>query len=88
MSHCYLYVSSSQWRNEAKCRWGRVWKITLPPKKTPKKTLKNTVIEDSSSGKKVVYKQIKHKPVLIKSNAVKQIYCKHVVDILQPALYS
>ena len=47
--------------------------------KTKQNTPKNTVIEYSLSGKKEVYKQIKHKPVLIKSNAVKQIYCKHVV---------
>ena len=40
---------------------------------------KNTVIQDSDSGKRVVYKQINLKPVLIKSNPVKQIYCIHVV---------
>ena len=51
----------------------------MPPPPKKKKKPKNTVIEDSLSGKKVVYKQIKHKPVLIKSNAVKLIYCKHVV---------
>ena len=52
------------------------WRTLPPPKKN---TPKNTVIEDSLSEKKVVYKQIKNKPVLIKSNAVKQMYCKHVV---------
>ena len=71
---------------------GACVKNDAPPKKKAKqKHTQITVIEDSLSGKKVVYKQIKHKPMLIKSNAVKQIYCKHVVytgDILQPAIYN
>ena len=70
---------------------GACVKNDAPPpkkKKAKQKHTQITVIEDSLSGKKVVYKQIKHKPMLIKSNAVKQIYYKHVVYILALSCYS
>ena len=58
----------------------------VPSVKNDDTPQKKTVIEDSVHGKKVVYKQIKHKPAHIKSNAVKQIYCIHVVSI--PRIYT
>ena len=60
---------------------GKCEKLRSPPLPPSKKKYvpQNTVIEDSVPEKKVVYKQIKHKPLLIKSNAVNQIYCIHVV---------